>query len=83
MTADPRTRSVPPEAVRLEGTACPCCGISVYQYDEVLGCVSCGWSSDPEFDCREQWERGEEKEDGNMLVCPLGCWYRVYSESRY
>jgi len=40
------------------------------------GCWSCGWSSDREYDCSEEWARGESKRDGNGIIDPLGGWWR-------
>jgi hypothetical protein len=41
------------------------------------GCFSCGWSSDPRYDCRETWPAG--KPDGAGRLDPIGGWRRDLS----
>lgn len=65
------------EHQRMTGSTCPCCGEqcerdSVHNGVAMLygpyGCSSCGYSEWPEYDCREEWARGEAKlEDGHAL----------------
>lgn len=66
---------------QMTGTTCPCCGEEC-ERDSVhnglgwlrgpYGCESCGYSEWPEYDCRDEWARGEPKRKDGHILDPRG-----------